>query len=255
MIETRGLQKKYGNHVVLDDIDIKIEQGQVVSIIGPSGAGKSTLLRCLNMLEVPTKGQVIIGGRNVEYRADSTGRLNLRSRYRLTWLRTEVGMVFQQFNLWPHKTVLQNVIEGPCIVKKVPNKEATHLACQLLDKVGVLEKKDRYPSEISGGQQQRVAIARALAMQPKVMLFDEPTSALDPELVNEVLEIMVKLAKEGMTMAVVTHEMKFAQHVSDRVLFMEKGLVAKEGAPEDIFVRPDTRIRQFLSKMDHNVHV
>lgn len=253
MIDIRELNKQFGKHLILDNVSLQVGEGEVVSIIGPSGAGKSTLLRCINMLEVPTSGLIEIGGRPVAYKANRQGRLTYRSQFNLTWLRAEVGMVFQQFHLWPSKTVLQNIIEGPCIVKKMSREKAVKIAEQLLEKVGLLDKMNDYPAQLSGGQQQRVAIARALAMEPKIMLFDEPTSALDPELINEVLDIMVKLAKEGMTMIVVTHEMSFARHVSDRVVFMEKGKIAQIGSPEALFRSPDSRISQFLSQLDHDI--
>ncbi|AJY75690.1 amino acid ABC transporter ATP-binding protein [Paenibacillus beijingensis] len=251
MIRIRRLQKSFKGKQVLSDIDLDIEEGQVVSIIGPSGAGKSTLLRCINLLEVPSAGNITVGSKSVSYQTNAKGKLTFLSQMRLSWLRTDVGMVFQQFNLWPNKTVLQNIIEGPCIVKKIPRSEAEAKARSLLAKVGMLEKINEYPANLSGGQQQRVAIARALAMEPKVILFDEPTSALDPELVHEVLEIMVNLAREGMTMVVVTHEMNFARNVSDRVLFMEDGKITRDGHPEDIFGNPSPRMVQFLRSLSH----
>lgn len=253
MIDIRNLRKQFGSNVILDDVSLRIGQGEVVSVIGPSGAGKSTLLRCVNMLEVPTSGSIAIGGKPIGYRANKQGKLSFLTQFQLTWLRMEVGMVFQQFHLWPSKTVLQNIIEGPCIVKKMPREEAIAKAERLLDKVGLLDKINQYPTQLSGGQQQRVAIARALAMEPKVMLFDEPTSALDPELINEVLEIMVKLAKEGMTMIVVTHEMSFARYVSDRVVFMEQGKISQVSTPEEMFRTPAPRIAQFLSQLNHEI--
>jgi len=255
MIKVRHLSKSFHETTVLDNINLDIREGEVVSIIGPSGAGKSTLLRCLNLLEVPSKGTIYLDARQVSYKTNSRGRLTFLSQMNLTWLRSEVSMVFQQFNLWPHKTVLQNVADGPRIVKKVPRKEAEATARALLDKVGLLNKIDEYPTSLSGGQQQRVAIARALAMEPKVILFDEPTSALDPELVQEVLDIMVKLAKEGMTMVVVTHEMNFARHVSDRVIFMENGAIKISGKPDEVFNSNDTRMNQFLRNMSHIVEM
>jgi ABC-type polar amino acid transport system ATPase subunit len=255
MIKIRQLSKLFHGKTVLDQINLDIREGEVVSIIGPSGAGKSTLLRCLNLLEVPSSGEISVNMKQVQYRTNSRGRLTFLSQMKLTWLRAEVGMVFQQFNLWPNKTVLQNVIEGPCTVKKVPRKEAEAKAKELLDKVGLLGKINEYPTNLSGGQQQRVAIARALAMEPKVILFDEPTSALDPELVQEVLDIMVKLAGEGMTMVVVTHEMNFARHVSDRVLFMEDGKITKSGKPEEVFCTTNPRMNQFLRNINHTVEL
>ncbi|MCR8631331.1 amino acid ABC transporter ATP-binding protein [Paenibacillus radicis (ex Xue et al. 2023)] len=255
MIKIRQLSKVFHNKTVLDQINLDIREGEVVSIIGPSGAGKSTLLRCLNMLEVPSSGEITVNAKQVRYKTNSRGRLTFLSQMKLTWLRSEVSMVFQQFNLWPNKTVLQNVTEGPCTVKKVPRQEAEAKAKKLLAKVGLLEKINEYPTNLSGGQQQRVAIARALAMEPKVILFDEPTSALDPELVHEVLDIMVKLAGEGMTMVVVTHEMNFARNVSDRVLFMEDGKITKSGKPEEVFCTTNPRMNQFLRNINHTVEL
>jgi ABC-type polar amino acid transport system ATPase subunit len=250
MIRIRNLNKTFRDRSVLQNIDLHIEEGQVVSIIGPSGAGKSTLLRCINLLEVPSQGEVYVDDKPVHYKTNSRGKLTFFSQMKLTWLRTQVAMVFQQFHLWPHKTVLQNIIEGPCTVKNMPREAAENLARELLTKVGLLEKIHEYPTHLSGGQQQRVAIARALAMEPKVILFDEPTSALDPELVHEVLEIMIKLAAEGMTMVVVTHEMNFARNVSDRVLFMEDGKITGDGKPEVLFGSPNPRMTQFLKNLE-----
>ncbi|OXM85103.1 amino acid ABC transporter ATP-binding protein [Paenibacillus rigui] len=250
MIRIHKLNKTFKDKSVLRDINLHIEEGQVVSIIGPSGAGKSTLLRCINMLEVPSEGDIHVDGQPVKYATNARGKLNFFSQMKLTWLRTQVCMVFQQFHLWPNKTVLQNIIEGPCIVKKMPRDAAIQKAKELLGKVGLADKINEYPANLSGGQQQRVAIARALAMEPKVILFDEPTSALDPELVHEVLEIMVKLAAEGMTMIVVTHEMNFARNVSDRVLFMENGAITGDGKPEELFGNPNPRMMQFLKNLD-----
>jgi ABC-type polar amino acid transport system ATPase subunit len=255
MIHIRGLNKQFHEKKVLDQINLEIREGEVVSIIGPSGAGKSTLLRCMNLLEVPTSGEIYVDTRKAEYKTNARGRLTLQSYMKLTWLRSEVSMVFQQFNLWPNKTVLDNVTEGPRIVKKVPRKEAEAKAIKLLEKVGLQEKINEYPANLSGGQQQRVAIARALAMEPKVILFDEPTSALDPELVHEVLDIMVKLAKEGMTMVVVTHEMNFARNVSDRVLFMEDGQITISGKPDEVFHMKNARMNQFMRNITHEVEL
>lgn len=250
MIRIHNLNKKFKEKSVLRNIDLHIKEGEVVSIIGPSGAGKSTLLRCINMLEVPTEGQIYANDRLVHYKNNSQGKLTFFSKMKLTWLRKQVGMVFQQFNLWPNKTILQNIIEGPCIVNKVPRDQAEAKARQLLQKVGLEDKINEYPTSLSGGQQQRVAIARALAMEPKIILFDEPTSALDPELVHEVLEIMVKLAREGMTMVVVTHEMNFARNVSTRVLFMEDGMITGDGTPDDLFGNPSPRILKFMRNLE-----
>lgn len=251
MIRIHNLNKRFKDKTVLRNIDLHIKEGEVVTIIGPSGAGKSTLLRCINMLEVPSEGQIYANDRLVEYTSNSQGKLTIFSKMKLTWLRKQVGMVFQQFNLWPNKTVLQNIIEGPCIVNKQPRAEAEAKARALLRKVGLLDKINEYPASLSGGQQQRVAIARALAMEPKILLFDEPTSALDPELVHEVLEIMVQLAGEGMTMVVVTHEMNFARNVSTRVLFMEDGMITADGSPEDLFGNPTPRMLKFMRNLEH----
>ncbi|ANE48507.1 hypothetical protein SY83_21960 [Paenibacillus swuensis] len=249
MIRIRGLNKAFKGSPVLSDVHLDIREGEVVSIIGPSGAGKSTLLRCINLLEVPTSGEITVDGQPVQYKTNAKGKLSLLSQFKVSWLRTSVSMVFQQFHLWPNKTVLQNIIEGPVLVKKIPREEAVAKAEILLEKVGMLGKKLEYPANLSGGQQQRVAIARALAMEPKVILFDEPTSALDPELVHEVLEIMVKLAQEGMTMVVVTHEMNFARNVSDRVLFIENGRIVKEGTPHEMFNHSNARMGSFLKSI------
>lgn len=256
MIDIKNLNKSFGNNAVLKNVNLKVKEGEVVSIIGPSGSGKSTLLRCINLLEVPTNGEMRINGKLVQYKTNRVGNLTYLSRRKLTWLNIEVGMVFQQFNLWPSKTVLQNVIEGPTKVKKIPLKDAVDKAKELLNKVGLAEKIDQYPINLSGGQQQRVAIARALAMDPKIMLFDEPTSALDPELVNEVLQIMVKLAHEGMTMMVVTHEMNFARSVSDRVIFMNNGQIDLDGTPKEVFDPNNDHpvLRQFIKNMNHEIN-
>lgn len=245
MIEVCNLSKSYGNNEVLKGINLAIQSKEVVVIIGPSGSGKTTLLRCLNGLEGITKGSVAVGGILV------TSDMHYKERSkRIIELRKNTGMVFQNFNLFPHKTVLENVIEGPVIVKKIPKKDAIALGRSLLEKVGLSDKQNEYPSRLSGGQQQRVAIARSLAMEPKIMLFDEPTSALDPELVGEVLSVIKVLAKEGMTMVVVSHEMGFAREVADRVVFMDEGKIIEEGLPEEIFQNPNTeRARRFLSQI------
>jgi ABC-type histidine transport system ATPase subunit len=248
MITLRNIVKDYGDTTVLHGVDLEVPEGQVVTIIGPSGAGKSTLLRCINMLEVPTSGEVEVDGHAVHYKANRVGKLTYSANLRLIWLRTSVGMVFQSFNLWKSRTVLDNLIEGPRFVLKQSRKDAVPRALAMLEKVGLSDKADAYPGELSGGQQQRVAIARALLMRPKVMLFDEPTSALDPELVGEVLSIMTELAKEGMTMVIVTHEMKFARNVSDRVIFMEKGRIVEDGAPAEVFAKP--RLATFAAHLD-----
>lgn len=239
MIEVKNLHKSFGSLKVLKGIDCFIEEKEVLCVIGPSGSGKSTFLRCLNMLETLTSGDVIIDGKNL---ANSATDIND--------VRTEIGMVFQQFNLFPHKTVLENIILAPQKVRKLSFENAKQRALTLLNKVGLSDKSDMYPVQLSGGQQQRVAIARALAMEPKIMLFDEPTSALDPELVGEVLEVMKQLALEGMTMVVVTHEMGFAREVGDRVLFMDGGHIVEENHPERIFTEPKSeRTREFLNKI------
>jgi ABC-type polar amino acid transport system ATPase subunit len=239
MINITGLNKWFGEHQVLHDIDFHVESNEVVVIIGSSGSGKSTLLRCINFLENANEGIIEIDGNEI-----TTETKNLY----LT--RQEVGMVFQHFNLFPHKTILGNVIEGLVQVKKVPKSEAMEQGRSLLDRVNMLDKADTYPSMISGGQKQRVAIARALAMQPKIMLFDEPTSALDPELVGEVLKVMKDLADMGMTMVVVTHEMGFAREVADRIVYMDEGRIVEEGTPEKIFDNPvNQRTKEFISQI------
>lgn len=240
MISINGLTKKFGELEVLKGINLHVGKGRVVVVIGPSGSGKTTLLRCLNILEVPTSGIVAIG----EQTLDFSGRV---ANKHIAAFRRQTGMVFQGYNLFPHKTALENVMEGPLTVKKEARKAAQIKAESLLNKVGLGDKMDVYPYQLSGGQQQRVGIARALAMEPNVMLFDEPTSALDPELVGEVLKVMKDLAKEGMTMMVVTHEMRFAKEVADEVIFMEDGIVVEKGAPATLFSNPQQeRTRQFL---------
>ena len=243
MISVKNLSKSFGTHRVLDDVSLEIGKGEVVCIIGASGSGKSTLLRCMNGLESYDSGALTIEGRAI-HRDD-------RDIHRL---RTEVGMVFQRFNLFPHRTALENVIEGPVYVKKVPVRQAREEGQALLQKVGLADKFDAYPAKLSGGQQQRVAIARSLAMKPKVILFDEPTSALDPELVGEVLRVMQQLAEEGMTMVVVTHEMDFAREVADRVLFLDQGRILEQGAPDDVLKNPkNERTRDFLRRVIHAI--
>lgn len=239
MIKVENLQKSYGDLHVLKGIDYEIHEGQVVCVIGPSGSGKSTFLRCLNLLEEVTGGAVYIEGKQIN---DPKNDINV--------IRADVGMVFQQFNLFPHMTVLENIIMAPMQVRQLSKSEAENNAMALLTKVGLAEKANNYPDQLSGGQQQRVAIARALAMQPKVLLFDEPTSALDPEMVKEVLAVMKDLAVEGMTMVVVTHEMGFAREMGDRVIFMDGGYIVEEGNPEDVFSNPQNeRTQAFLSKV------
>jgi ABC-type polar amino acid transport system ATPase subunit len=236
MITVKGLNKKFGNLHVLKEIDLTIAKGEVVSLIGPSGSGKSTLLRCLNLLEEPTTGEVRLDGELINTKG-----------YDVNKLRQRVGMVFQHFNLFPHKTVLQNIMLAPVLLGKSDRAKAEETARRLLGRVGLAEKADVYPAALSGGQKQRVAIARALAMEPEVMLFDEPTSALDPEMIKEVLDVMRELAREGMTMVVVTHEMGFAREVCNRTIFMEDGRIVEEGAPADLFTRPQhPRTQAFL---------
>lgn len=237
MIEINNLKKSFGDNEVLKGINAKIGDSEVVCIIGPSGSGKSTMLRCINMLEEPTGGEIIIDGEKV-------------SESNINEVRTKMGMVFQGFNLFPNMTVLQNITCAPINVKGISKDEAEVKARELLSKVKLPEKADVYPKSLSGGQQQRVAIARALAMEPEIMLFDEPTSALDPEMVGEVLDVMKELAKEGMAMAVVTHEMGFAKEVSDRVLFMDGGYIVEEGKPEEVLSNPkEDRTKNFLSQV------
>ena len=239
MISVKGLKKSFGDHEVLAGIDEHIKKGEVVVVIGPSGSGKSTFLRCLNLLEQPSDGQIFFEGTDITDPQNDINRL-----------RQKMGMVFQQFNLFPHKTVKENIMLAPVKLKLMTKAEAEEKAVALLERVGLPEKADAYPGQLSGGQQQRVAIARALAMNPAVMLFDEPTSALDPEMVGEVLEIMKELAKDGMTMVVVTHEMGFAREVADRVLFMSDGIIAESGSPDVIFTNPtQERTQAFLKKV------
>lgn len=249
MVKLENVYKSFGTLQVLKNINLEVTKGEVVCIIGPSGSGKSTLLRCLNHLERITSGRVFIEDEMIDEREAGKDQLKV-SQKKVSEICTELGMVFQRFNLFPHMTALQNVMEAPVTVKKVPRQKAEEDANKLLLKVGLADKKDEYPSRLSGGQQQRVAIARALAMNPKIMLFDEPTSALDPELVGEVLEVMRDLAREGMTMLVVTHEMGFAREVGSRVIFMDNGEIKEEGKPEDIFSNPkNERTRAFLQKV------
>jgi polar amino acid transport system ATP-binding protein len=244
-----NVNKSFGKLEVLKNINLEVIKGEVVCIIGPSGSGKSTLLRSLNHLERITDGRVYIDGELLDERKNDKDITNL-SPESISKICSELGMVFQRFNLFSNKTVLENVTLAPIIVKKVHKTESTEYALELLEKVGLSDKKDEYPSNLSGGQQQRVAIARALAMKPKIMLFDEPTSALDPELVSEVLDVMKELAKEGMTMIVVTHEMGFAKEVANRIIFMDKGEIIEEGKPESIFNNPkEVRTKAFLSKI------
>ncbi|WP_193391924.1 amino acid ABC transporter ATP-binding protein [Defluviitalea phaphyphila] len=249
MIYVDNISKKFGSLEVLKDISLEVKKGEVISIIGPSGSGKSTFLRSLILLEQIDKGRIEIEGIPISAFDDKGKRISLPRKDVKDGVR-KMGMVFQNFHLFPHKTVLENVIEAPIIVNKLDKKEAVSLGEELLKKVGLLDKKDSYPSQISGGQKQRVAIARALAMKPDIMLFDEPTSALDPELVGEVLGVIKNLAKENMTMLIVTHEMGFAKEVSDRVVFMDKGEIIEDAPPNKLFNNPDhPRIKAFLEKI------
>ena len=249
MIRLEGVNKSFGRLHVLRDVSLEVQRGEVVCVIGPSGAGKSTLLRCINHLEGIDSGTIYIEGTPV-YRFTRDGRATVDPDHRIEELRSQVGMVFQSFNLFPHFTALENIMMAPIHVRREPREEVRRRALALLVKVGLSDKVDAYPHELSGGQQQRVAIARALAMQPKAMLFDEVTSALDPELIGEVLRVMRQLAAEGMTMIVVTHEMGFAQDVCDRVLVMADGMIVEEGAPHQIFSAPrNERTRQFLQSI------
>jgi L-cystine transport system ATP-binding protein len=241
MISIKGLYKQFGQLEVLKGIDLEVEKGKVVVVIGPSGSGKTTMLRCLNVLETPTNGLISIEGQSLDF-SKTVAKKNISTFRRLT------GMVFQNYNLFPHKTALENVMEGPVVVKGESKEAARNKALSLLEKVGLGDKVDYYPAQLSGGQQQRVGIARALAMEPEVMLFDEPTSALDPELVGEVLKVMKDLAAEGMTMIVVTHEMRFAREAADEVIFMDQGVVVERDKPEVIFTQPkEERTRKFLN--------
>ena len=249
IIKTENICKSFGSVEVLKNVSLTVEPGEVVVIIGPSGAGKSTYLRSLNHLEKPTSGKIWIDDKLIEDRVNGHNQVKLPHKERAAIL-LEMGMVFQRFNLFPHKTALQNVMLAPMNVKGVPEKEAKEKAVKLLNQVGLGDKLDSYPAKLSGGQQQRVAIARALAMEPKMMLFDEPTSALDPDLVGDVLNVMKELAEEGMTMLVVTHEMGFAREVADRVVFMYDGAILEEGSPKEIFTNPKhDRTRQFLQSV------
>ncbi len=239
MIKIKNLHKNFGNLQVIKGIDLHVKSGEVVCIIGPSGSGKSTVLRCINKLEVPSSGTIFVDGYDIMDKQTDINKV-----------RTEAGMVFQQFNLFPHMTILENVTLGPIKVRNMNKSDANELGLKLLDKVGLKEKAINYPDQLSGGQKQRIAIARSLALQPKVILFDEPTSALDPELVGEVLDVMQKLAREGMTMIVVTHEMGFAKEVADRVIFIDEGVIQEEGNPEEFFTNPkNPRLKDFLGKV------
>jgi octopine/nopaline transport system ATP-binding protein len=247
-ITVRGLRKSFGPVEVLKGIDMEAREGEVVSILGSSGSGKSTMLRCINMLETPDAGEVTVTGETIRMKPAGSGKSRIADRRQVERIRSELGMVFQSFNLWSHKTVLENVMEAPLHVQKRSRAECLEEAEALLAKVGIADKRNHYPAHLSGGQQQRAAIARALAMRPKVMLFDEPTSALDPELVGEVLRVMRALAEEGRTMLVVTHEMGFARDVSSRVIFLHQGAIEEEGRPQDMFTNAKSeRFRKFIS--------
>ncbi len=250
MVSVRGVHKFFGNLHVLRGIDLDIAPGEVCVILGPSGSGKSTLLRCLNQLEEINAGKVSVEGELLGYREDTKGQLHELPDKVIASQRSRIGMVFQRFNLFPHKTALENVMEAPVHVAKVEKATAKARALELLERVGLADRADHYPSELSGGQQQRVAIARALAMDPEIMLFDEPTSALDPELVGEVLQVMKDLAASGMTMAVVTHEIGFAREVADTVVFMDEGQIVEMGSPAQVIDNPqEERTREFFSKV------
>jgi len=247
IVRTQDLEKYFGEHHVLRGIDLEVRQREAVMIVGRSGSGKTTLLRCINFLEEPTIGSVEIDG--VRVAADPLRARSREHREQIRQIRMRAGMVFQEFNLFPHMTALENCIEGPIRVRGLPRREAIETAERYLGKVGLLEKRDQYPSRLSGGQKQRVAIARALSMEPKVLMFDEPTSALDPELIGEVLKVMEDLAHEGSTMIVVTHEMHFAREAADRVVFIEEGVIVEQGPPEQVLNDPkDDRTRQFLRR-------
>ncbi len=249
-LEVRNLRKFFGSHEVLKGINLTAHKGDVISILGSSGSGKSTFLRCINLLETPSEGDVLVHGELIAMKANKLGERLPADRRQVERIRSRLAMVFQSFNLWSHMTVLQNVIEVPIQVLKVPRAEAIEKAEALLQRVGLYERRDYYPGHLSGGQQQRAAIARALAVDPEVMLFDEPTSALDPELVGEVLQVMRNLAEEGRTMLVVTHEMGFARDVSNRVMFLHQGVVEEEGAPLEVFGAPKSdRFKQFISSI------
>lgn len=239
LLELKDLHKSFGNLEVIKGIDLEIDKGDILVIIGPSGSGKSTVLRCMNLLEEPTSGQIIFEGKDI--------LKNLRT---IDKTREKIGMVFQNFNLFPNKTILDNITLAPMKVKGKTREEAENKAKELLERVGLLDKVDAYPVQLSGGQQQRIAIARALAMEPDMMLFDEPTSALDPEMVKEVLDVIKELAHEGMTMAIVTHEMGFAKEVADRVIFVDGGKIVEDGSPEEVFNRPKSdRAKDFFDKI------
>lgn len=239
LLEIKDLHKSFGNLDVIKGVDLEIDKGDILVIVGPSGSGKSTVLRCMNLLETPTSGDIIFEGKSI-----------LDNKKEIDKIREKIGMVFQNFNLFPNKTIIDNIILAPMKVKGKSKEDAMKKAEELLNRVGLIDKKDAYPTQLSGGQQQRIAIARALAMEPDVMLFDEPTSALDPEMVNEVLDVIKELAKEGMTMAIVTHEMGFAKEVADRVIFIDEGKIVEDGTPDDVFNHSKSdRARDFFKKI------
>ena len=250
IVKAEAVEKSFGRHRVLKQVSLEVQRGEVVCVIGPSGSGKTTFLRCINHLERIDGGRIEVNGHLIGYRTKPDGSLVEDNERSIARQRTEIGFVFQRFNLWPHKTALQNIVEAPIRVRKVPTAEAVAQGEALLARVGLADKRDAYPGKLSGGQQQRVAIARALAMRPALMLFDEPTSALDPEMIGEVLEVMKELATEGMTMVVVSHEMGFAREAADRIVMMDDGVIVEEAPPAEFFASPrEARTRQFLSKI------
>jgi polar amino acid transport system ATP-binding protein len=254
LLEAVGVRKYFGEHCVLEDVSLSVREQEVVCIIGQSGSGKTTFLRCINHLERIDAGKIEIRGNPVGYEIKPDGSLREKSDTDIARRRAEIGFVFQQFNLWPHRTVLENIVMGPMLVRKEPRNDAVQRAESLLARVGLAEKRDAYPNRLSGGQKQRVAIARALAMEPALILFDEPTSALDPETTGEVLKVMVELAKGGMTMLCVTHEMSFAREVADRIVVMDDGRIVEQGAPKELFTNPQhPRTRAFLRKVMEGV--
>ncbi len=243
------IRLRFGEREVLKGVDLTVKQGEVVVLIGASGSGKTSLLRCINLLNLPTSGRIVIGGESLFDVAPGQSSAKADTGSRVNRIRAKTGMVFQQFNLFPHMTALENVMEGPVIVKKRPKEEARYTALRLIDQMGLSGHEMKRPAQLSGGQQQRIAIARALAMHPSVMLFDEPTSALDPELVGEVLKVMIDLARSGMTMVVVTHELGFAFEIADRVVFIDQGLIAADGPPKDVLLRPEhPRLKTFVGR-------
>lgn len=248
-LEVVDLHKSFGDHKVIQGVSMTAHKGDVISILGASGSGKSTFLRCINLLEIPSAGDVYVAGEKIRMHTDKAGRYQPEDIHQVERLRARLGMVFQSFNLWSHMTVIENVIEAPIHVLKIPKAEAIEQGEALLQKVGIYDRKDYYPAQLSGGQQQRVAIARGLAMQPAVMLFDEPTSALDPELVGEVLKAMSALARSGMTMVIVTHELGFAFEIANRVVFLDEGTVAADGSPHDVLLKPEhPRLKSFVNR-------